>query len=187
MISGSRHLLARAAMMMCFLLASVPAFAQSIPAHQGMYPTIPWNDPRRPCWDQAAAYHHVDPWLLYAIAKVESGYNPTAMSRPNRNGSVDTGMMQVNSTHWATLRRYGIAPSALLNACASTYIGAWVLSSSQRRYGNTWEAIAAYNVGSVDNPTRRAIGLIYARKVYAAYALLSHRSASAHPSLAFSR
>ena len=33
------------------------------------------------CWDNAGHYYHVDPWLLYAIAKVESGMNPHAVGR----------------------------------------------------------------------------------------------------------
>ena len=144
-------------------------------AHEHRYPAIPWGDSQRPCWDQAAAYHKVDPWLLYAIAKVESSFNANAVNAGNRNGSIDTGLMQINSVHWPTLRRYGIEPSALKNACASTYIAAWVLASTQRRYGNSWEAIAAYNVGSVDTPERRRNGLIYARKVYAAYESLTRR------------
>ncbi len=151
------------------LLSSVVATAQGVPAHAGLYPSIPWTNNNQPCWDQAAAYHRVDPWLLYSIAYVESRYNPTAVNRANRNGTVDTGLMQVNSVHWPDLRKYGIEPTALYNACASTYIGAWVLAQKQRRYGNTWEAIAAYNVGSIDTPARRAVGLKYARKVYEAY------------------
>lgn len=159
----------------CATLASPATAGGNLPAHAGLYPAIPWSNNNQPCWDQAAAYHRVDPWLLYAIASVESSYNPAAVNRANNNGSVDTGLMQVNSIHWPALRRYGIDPSALYNACASTYIGAWVLAQTQRRYGNSWEAIAAYNTGSVEDPRRRAIGLRYARKVYAAYDRVSSR------------
>lgn len=169
-----RRALFGSALALLSLLAPAHA-AGSVPAHAGLYPSIPWSDNNRPCWDQAAAYHHVDPWLLYAIAKVESSHNPSAVNRANRNGTVDTGMMQINSIHWPTLRRYGIEPSALYNACASAYIGAWVLAQNQRRYGNSWKAIAAYNVGSVEDPRRYQIGLRYARKVYAAYGQAQQR------------
>lgn len=153
-----------------FGLGTSSAQAQS---HVGLYPNIPWNNNSQPCWDAAATYHHVDPWLLYAIAKVESGYNPYAVNKANRNGTVDTGLMQINSIHWPTLRRYGIEPSALTNACASTFIGAWILAQNQRRYGNSWQAIAAYNVGSLNTPKRTQIGYAYASKVYKTYELLS--------------
>ena len=152
----------------CLILMAGNAVAKNRP----FYPSIPWGNNRQPCWDAAGSYHNVDPWLLYAIAKVESGYNPSALAR-NSNGSVDLGIMQVNSAHWSRLRQYGIAPSALVNACASTYIGAWVLAAAQRRYGKTWKAIAAYNVGTIDTPKKALIGWRYAKRVYAAYGMLT--------------
>lgn len=120
------------------------------------------------CWDDAAKYHGLDPWLLYAIAKTESSFNPSAINR-NKNGTYDVGLMQINSIHLPELQKYGIPASALKNACASTYIGAWILAKNFKRYGHTWEAIAAYNVGSLNTPGRRATGYKYTRKVYEAY------------------
>lgn len=127
------------------------------------------------CWDEAAKYHGIDPWLLYAIAYVESSHNPRAISRPNRNGTYDIGLMQINSIHLPTLSRYGITKNTLMNACASTYVGAWILSEKINRYGWSWQAIAAYNVGSLNNPTRTRIGRSYANKVYEAYYKLTNR------------
>jgi hypothetical protein len=133
---------------------------------------------QQPCWDAAARYQNVkglNPWLLYAVAYVESRHNPAAIGR-NNNGSYDLGLMQINSTWFPTLKKYGIQPQLLTNACASTFVGAWVLAQTIQRYGFTWQAIAAYNVGSVDTPRRRAIGYAYAKKVYAAYDLLTRRA-----------
>lgn len=135
-------------------------------------PQIVTYDARTPCWEAAAARHGVDPWLLYATAYVESRYSPGAVSG-NTNGTVDMGLMQVNSTWLPTLRKYGITRATLMNACASTYIGAWIMAQNFRRYGYSWKAIAAYNVGSLDTPRRERIGYDYARKVYAAYDMLS--------------
>lgn len=120
----------------------------------------------RPCWDAAAAYHHVDPWLLYSIAYVESRFNQNAVGR-NTNGTVDVGMMQINSIWYPTLRRQGIPMSALKNACASTYIGAWILSKNIKTYGYTWRAIGAYNSAT---PSK---AYAYAKKVYAAHQILT--------------
>lgn len=150
-------------------LASMAFPAQASGRHQDLYPNIPWSNKNQPCYDAAAAYHRVDPWLLYAIAKVESSHNPGAINRANRNGTLDRGLMQINSVHYPTLQRYGIDPTALDNACASTYIGAWVLADKMRQYGNSWKAIASYNVGSVNNQARYRVGLNYAREVYKAY------------------
>lgn len=146
--------------------------AMAVPHGVSQAAQIVTYDARTPCWEAAAARHHVDPWLLYATAYVESRYSPGAISR-NTNGTTDIGLMQVNSTWLPTLHEYGITRDTLLNACASTYIGAWIMAQNFRRYGYSWKAIAAYNVGSLDTARRARIGYEYARKVYAAYAMLS--------------
>lgn len=116
----------------------------------------------KPCFEEAARYHNVDPWLLMSIAYVESRFDTKAINR-NKNGSYDTGMMQINSIWIPTLKKKGIDKSLLNDACASTYIGAWILSDNIKRYGYNWRAIGAYNSG---NPK---LGLAYAKKVYAAH------------------
>ena len=121
------------------------------------------------CFKEAAAFHNVDPWLLASIAYVESRFNPNAKNM-NKNGSYDTGMMQINSTWIPTLERKGINKSVLLNPCASAYIGAWILSDNIKRYGYTWRAIGAYNSA---NPR---IGLIYAKKVYQAHDMFMRKA-----------
>ena len=40
-----------------------------------------------------------EPEIMLAIAKAESKLNPHAINRANRNGSVDTGLFQINSIH----------------------------------------------------------------------------------------
>jgi soluble lytic murein transglycosylase-like protein len=134
----------------------------------GMSGAIPWQDGAQPCWEAAGQYHHIDPWLLYAIAYVESRYDPQALGK-NTNGSRDIGLMQINSTWIPELQRWGVPLAALTNACASTYIGAWIMAANFRRFGYSWEAIAAYNVGSLDTPRRRQLGYQYASKVYTDY------------------
>lgn len=134
----------------------------------------------QPCWDEAAKYHGVDPWLLYSVAYVESTHNPSAISKTNRNGTYDIGLMQINSFWLPTLKKHGITESHLKNACVSTYVGAWVMAQNIRRYGYSWEAIASYNVGNVKNPNRRRIGYGYAMKVYREYERLSRMNSSSH-------
>lgn len=96
------------------------------------------------CFDDAASFHHVNPLILRAIAIVESG-GRTDATNTNSNGSVDYGMMQINSIHLPELARYGIGKADLFDGCKSVYLGAWILRQSIERYGNTWEAIGAYN------------------------------------------
>lgn len=88
--------------------------------------------------------------------------NPKALGH-NKNGSLDLGMMQINTIWLGSLGRYGITSQQLMDGCTSVYVGAWILSKNFRTYGNTWRAIGAYNSG---NP---AIGYNYARKVYATH------------------
>jgi soluble lytic murein transglycosylase-like protein len=111
------------------------------------------------CWEQAGAAYSVNPYLLYAIARTESGLNPAALNR-NKDGSYDVGLMQINSRWLPTLRRYGITEQQLFDPCTSIHVGAWVLAQNIRRMGNSWEAVGAYNAR---DPERR---IRYALKVY---------------------
>lgn len=99
------------------------------------------------CWDKAAHYYHVDPYLLFAIAKVESGMNPYAVG-VNHDGTRDVGLMQINSSHFNELQRYGIDEYRLMTEpCTSIMVGASILSDMIKVYGNNWEAVGAYNAG----------------------------------------
>ncbi|WP_321816723.1 MULTISPECIES: lytic transglycosylase domain-containing protein [unclassified Paraburkholderia] len=96
------------------------------------------------CFDDAASFHHVNPTILRAIAIVESGGRPN-VTNVNSNGSVDYGMMQINSIHLPELAKFGISKSDLYDGCKSVYLGAWILEQSIQKYGNTWDAIGSYN------------------------------------------
>lgn len=96
------------------------------------------------CVAPAASYHRVNETVLRAILKVESGLNPLAVNQ-NANGTVDLGIGQINSVHFADLKRYGIAPNDLLSPCVGTYVAAWHLARQYAKYGNTWYAVGAYH------------------------------------------
>lgn len=154
----------------CLLLISLllPSLVASAAGSASAY-RIPWENGNVPCWDAAGAYHGIDPWLLYAIAKVESSHNPRAVNGSNSNGTRDVGLMQINSIWLPELRRHGISEAQLFNGCASTYIGAWIMAKNIKKHGYTWQAIAVYNVGSLNTPGRQKVGRRYAEKVYEAY------------------
>jgi soluble lytic murein transglycosylase-like protein len=119
------------------------------------------------CWQLAGARYDIDPRLLWAIAKVESGFNPQAVNF-NRDGTRDIGLMQVNSSHLAALQPYGYSESQLLdNGCASVMAGSWVLAGMIQRYGYNWRAVGAYNAGT--GAGRDALRDRYARKVWRVY------------------
>ena len=118
-----------------------------------------WSTPAHACWEEAARRYGIDVRLLYAIAKTESGVNPRAINR-NANGSYDVGLMQINSSWFPLLRRYGIDEQQLFDGCVSLHVGSWILAQNARRLGNAWDAVGAYNS---PKPQRR---LAYALKVY---------------------
>jgi hypothetical protein len=109
--------------------------------------------------DDAATFQKVSVSSLRGIAQVESGMNLNAVNT-NTNGTVDIGLMQINSTWLPTLAREGITRESLFDACTNAYVGAWILSQNIRQLGANWNAIGAYNSAS---PDKR---LAYARKVY---------------------
>ena len=96
------------------------------------------------CFDAAAQYHQVNPLVLRAIAWAESHNEPLTLHR-NDNGSIDYGLMQINSVHLAALGAYGISTQTLLEPCANVYIAAWHLRRQMNRHGNTWEAVGSYH------------------------------------------
>ncbi|HEF4770666.1 TPA: lytic transglycosylase domain-containing protein [Burkholderia multivorans] len=96
------------------------------------------------CFDEAARYQKINPLILRAIAWQESRNRPSALNK-NTNGSVDYGLMQINSVHLSTLSRYGIDRDTLMEPCKNVYIAAWHLRQKMNRYGNTWQAVGAYH------------------------------------------
>lgn len=116
------------------------------------------------CWDGAAKAYGLDPWLLMAVAKVESSFNNQAINK-NKNNSIDIGMMQINTIWIPTLNKFGINTSDLLNPCTSIFVGAWIMAQNIKRFGYNADGIGAYNSPS-NIPIRRS----YASKVYKAYA-----------------
>lgn len=96
------------------------------------------------CVGPAALRHGVNPQILRAILQVESAMRPDVVQR-NTNGSVDVGMAQINSVHFAELAKWGISPQQLLDPCVAAHVAAWHLKRGLVRHGNTWFGVAAYH------------------------------------------
>ncbi|BDD79693.1 hypothetical protein [Burkholderia phage FLC9] len=100
---------------------------------------------RADCFDEAAAYQHVNPTVLRGIRMVENAQaDPRAIGR-NKNGSVDLGMMQINSIHLPELKKYKIRRRDLMNSCKNIYVAAWLLRRQMDRHGNNWVAVGGYH------------------------------------------
>ncbi|WP_408580787.1 lytic transglycosylase domain-containing protein [Burkholderia cepacia] len=124
---------------------------------------------RADCFAEAAQEYAVPEWLLRATAQVESRMKPDAQNG-NSNGSVDYGLMQINSSWLPTLAKYGISRDSLFDACTNVRVGAWVHRQNIDRLGWSWDAIGAYNVGcgSLDAAECARRRRIYADKIYSA-------------------
>jgi len=97
------------------------------------------------CYDDAGALHKVNPWVLRAIADVESKGNPMTVNDKNSNNTVDRGLTGTNSVHLPELARYGITATDLFVGCKSIYVGAWYLRKKVNKYGAGCKAIGAYH------------------------------------------
>lgn len=112
------------------------------------------NDVNAYCFREASERYNIPEKLLRAIARVESGMNPSAV---NKNaGSEDIGLMQINSGWLPVLRRFGIGRNNLWNPCTNVHVGAWILAKNIETYGYTWEAVGAYNARSADKRIKYA-------------------------------
>jgi hypothetical protein len=97
------------------------------------------------CFEKASLAYNISPLLLWAIAKVESNFNPYALNK-NKDGSYDIGIMQINTAHLKTLEKYGLFDKRYIwDPCYNIHVGAWILSKCIQRHGYTWEAIGCYN------------------------------------------
>ncbi len=113
------------------------------------------------CFEEAGRYYGVSPRLLWAIAKVESNFNPRAINR-NKNGTYDIGLMQINSRWLPVLKRHGLYDERLIwHPCYNTFVGAWVLRQCINRYGNSWKAVDCYNKGSKAKETSQYVWKVY--------------------------
>ncbi len=93
-----------------------------------------------PLIDRSAKRYGVEAALVHALVKVESNYNPTAVSRA---GAI--GLMQLMPD---TAAEYGVDSSdALYDPAVNVNAGTRHLKRLLRKYKNISQALAAYNAG----------------------------------------
>lgn len=116
------------------------------------------------CWQQAGERYQLSPLLLQAVAWQESHFNPRAVNH-NKNGTVDIGMMQINSSHIPRLKALGIIrrKEDLFSPCLNIQVGAWLLAQHFRVCGLTQDCLGSYNAGFASNNAPRRQH--YARQV----------------------
>ena len=97
------------------------------------------------CLEDVAHKYQLPSRLLLSIAITESGANPLVISQVNKNGTIDIGLMQINSSWLPKLKEYGISKVDLLKPCVSIDVAGWVISQNISQYGYIWKAVGAYN------------------------------------------
>lgn len=131
-----------------------------------------WPTDEAHCIEASARYNRLPPALLLAIRQQEGGQ--VGRWRLNTDGSIDYGVMQINSLWLPLLRRRGYDEGVLTyDACASIAAGAWILTralaahqvwnqsdADPRRY---WRAVGSYH-----SRTPR-LNRIYAEQVWKRY------------------
>lgn len=84
------------------------------------------------------------PALLKNIAKIESSLNPNCVNK-NKNGTVDYGIMQINSVHFQELKKYGINESNIMNPKVNIMAGAILLKNILKNGELEYDQIGKYH------------------------------------------
>lgn len=102
------------------------------------------NDVPIQCIHQAAQTYQVPAVLLISILKTENGR--VGMASPNKNGTVDLGPMQINSSWLPKLASYGYSQADIqFDACKNIAIGAWILNQDLSNSLSTATGIGYYH------------------------------------------
>jgi len=91
----------------------------------------------------AANSFGIDPSIPLAVASHESGFNPTAINDKNTNGTIDYGVMQLNTV---TVKTLGVSDP--LDPIQNINAGVGLLAGYIQQYGgDVTKALQAYAVG----------------------------------------
>lgn len=125
-----------------------------------------------PYFWEAGKKYNIDPKILVAIGLTESSINHKAINKANRNKTIDVGVMQINSCHFNTLKKYTDDLNNLYDPRFNIHVGAWVLKRCMKRFDVSWRAIDCYNKGAGN--ARNTSG--YVKKVNKHYEKIRHAS-----------
>ena len=91
----------------------------------------------------------IPPWILPRMIKKESEWKVKAVSKKNDNGSIDYGLMQLNSNNLEefTWRFNDFKEIDYFDPVTNITIGAKYLAHLYKQFGTWEEAIMAYNCG----------------------------------------
>lgn len=103
--------------------------------------------------------------LILGVMKTESDFNPK-LSHKNKNGSIDFGIMQINTVHKDLCKQLGITD--LFDPYQNTKVGIELLANIYKNYPNVHKATMVYNMGEFGAKRNWKVGrgtTTYSRKV----------------------
>lgn len=100
-------------------------------------------------FEEAGEYYRIDPYILWSIAKIESKFNPKATNK-NTNGTMDIGLMQINTIHLPELKKLGFRKEHLFDPKINVFAGAMILKRCFGKHGVTPNGMTCYN-GRIKN------------------------------------
>lgn len=125
------------------------------------------NDVPIDCLNRAAVVHHVPAMVILSVIKMENAKNGEASI--NKNGTVDYGVMQINSVWLPKIAGYGYSKDDIqYNACKNVFVGTWILSQSIAESKNLWVGIGNYHSHTFSH------NLDYRNSIYKRYKKLSY-------------
>jgi soluble lytic murein transglycosylase-like protein len=102
------------------------------------------NDVPVSCINHVAIVYHVPASVILSVMKAENGKNGDAIK--NKNGTIDYGVMQINSIWLPKISAYGYTKNDLqYNACKNVAVGAWLISRNMAEGKAVWRSIANYH------------------------------------------
>lgn len=102
------------------------------------------NDVPVDCINHAAITYHVPATVILSIIKQENGRN--GLAKPNKNGTFDYGIMQINTIWLSKLASYGYTKEDLqYDACKNVSAGTWILAQGLAEAKTAWQGVGNYN------------------------------------------
>lgn len=115
------------------------------------------------CVIQASRHYSIPAELLAAVVRQEGG--EVGRSYPRSHGTY-FGPYQISDKWLPVFSKWGYTAKSLTHdACTNVMAGAYILAYYKVRESTWANAIARYNVGSLDTPSRLDAGRRYASKV----------------------
>lgn len=108
------------------------------------------NDIPVDCINHAAIVYHVPIAVILSVIKKENGRNGDAIKN-NKNGTIDYGVMQINSIWLPKIAAYGYTKHDMqYDACKNVLVGTWILSRGIAEGKNIWSGIGNYHSHTPD-------------------------------------